>query len=276
MSWDLSFINESDFETHVKQTIIKYYERLNSYDLKKFNDNVIDPVKMLFDQSVNHIDWAVAVDDEIVRQRDKSNANEIGYFHQKIFKYFDNCEVPRKGWDIIYRPPGGYVLDNGDTTHTIYVELKNKHNTMNSNTAARIYGKMRDQVADEDSCACFLVEVVAKRSQNCKWETTYNRKKVSHNRIRRVSIDKFYEIVTGESDAFYKVCMALPDMISKVLRNYDSTMVPHDTVTDELVAISNGFQDVPEESRFLLAVYMLGFRSYNGFNARAKKNDFLP
>ena len=38
----------------------------------------------------------------------------------------------------------------------------------------------------------FLVEAIAKKSQNIKWETSVDNQKVGHMLIRRVSMDKFY------------------------------------------------------------------------------------
>ena len=45
--WSLTFINEDDFRNHVKLTIEKYGEKLNSFDVKRFNKNTIDPVKLI-------------------------------------------------------------------------------------------------------------------------------------------------------------------------------------------------------------------------------------
>ena len=50
--WNLSFISEDDFTKHVKATIEKYGEKLESFDLKRFNKNLIDPVKLIFDKTV--------------------------------------------------------------------------------------------------------------------------------------------------------------------------------------------------------------------------------
>lgn len=52
MAWNLSFISEEDFKNHVRATIMKYGEKLESYDLKRFNSNLIDPIKLIFDKSV--------------------------------------------------------------------------------------------------------------------------------------------------------------------------------------------------------------------------------
>lgn len=50
--WKLDFITEQDFTDHVKATIEKYGEKLESFDLKRFNKNIIDPIKLIFDKTV--------------------------------------------------------------------------------------------------------------------------------------------------------------------------------------------------------------------------------
>ena len=93
--WPLSFISEEDFSNHVRATIEKYGEKLESFDLKRFNKNLIDPIKLIFDKTVYHSTWDEIVSNEIFRQRDKSNNNDIGYFQELI------C----KGW---FLPPNTY------------------------------------------------------------------------------------------------------------------------------------------------------------------------
>ena len=185
MAWNLGFISEEDFKKHVRATIMKYGEKLESYDLKRFNSNLIDPIKLIFDKSVYRTSWEEIVNNEIFRQRDKSNNNDIGYFHQNIFSYFKGCEVPQAGWDVIYRNPDGIQMPDGDIVHTIYVEMKNKHNTMNSASSAKTYIKMQGQILEDDDCACLLVEAIAKKSQNIKWSTKVDGKNVQHRLIRR-------------------------------------------------------------------------------------------
>ena len=267
--WSLGFISEDDFRKHVEDTIRKYGEKLESYDLKRFNKNIIDPIKLIFDKTVYHSTWDEIVSNEIFRQRDKSNNNDIGYFHQRIFQYIDNCEVPPNGesggWDVIYRNPDGIEIEGAGTVHTVYVEMKNKHNTMNSASAGKTFIKMQHQLLGDDDCACFLVEAIAQRSQNIKWETTVDRKKVGHKLIRRVSIDKFYELVTGDKEAFHKMCMVLPGMIQSVVDSSDAFIIPHDTVMDELKIWASHLDMGSDDLAIAMAVYMLGFKGYNGF-----------
>ena len=127
----------------------------------------------------------------------------------------------------------------------IYVEMKNKHNTMNSASSAKTYIKMQGQILEDDDCACLLVEAIAKKSQNIKWSTKVDGKNVQHRLIRRVSMDQFYAILTGEEDAFYKTCMALPEVINSVVNE-------------------NG------ELSMAMAVYMLGFNTYMGFGDKIR------
>lgn len=271
MSWELSFISEKDFTNHVKDTIDKYGEKLESFDIVRFNKNIVDPIKMIFDKTVYQTSWDEIVGNEIFRQRDKSNNNDIGYFHQRIFQYINNCHVPDNGteggWDVIFQVPEGITLPEGDVVHTVYVEMKNKHNTMNSAAAGKTYIKMQSQLLDDDDCACFLVEAIAKKSQNIKWFTTVDGKSVSHKKIRRVSLDQFYALVTGQEDAFYKMCMVLPKVIEKVVNEGgEDVKVPHDSVMSELRRIAKEMNTDDENLAMALAVYLLGFSTYNGFS----------
>ena len=190
-------------------------------------------------------------------------------FHQRIFQYITKCHVPPNGeeggWDVIYEDANGIEIPDAGSVHTVYVEMKNKHNTMNSASAGKTFIKMQNQLLNDDDCACFLVEVIAQRSQNIKWETTVDKKKVGHKLIRRVSLDQFYALVTEQKDAFYQMCMALPTVIEKAVKDFEGTIVPHDTVIDELREMA-AKQDIEyEDMAIAMAAYMLGFGSYKGF-----------
>ena len=265
MGWDLDFISEEDFKKHVQETILKYGEKLESFDFKRFNSNLIDPIKLIFDKSVYRTSWEEIINNEIFRQRDKSNNNDIGYFHQNMFSYFSGCEVPQTGWDVIYKKPEGIVLPDGDIVHTLYVEMKNKHNTMNSASSAKTYIKMQSQLLEDDDCACLLVEAIAKRSQNIKWATKVDGKNVQHRRIRRVSMDQFYALVTGDENAFYKMCMALPEIIDTVVNEEGAVAVPQDTVVQELRKVAELYTEQGKELSMAMAIYILGFNTYKGF-----------
>ena len=246
--WNLDFISKNDLKEHIKNTITTYEKTLDGIDLIKFNSNIVDPIKMVFDSKVYRKDFEEVIKDELVRQRDKTNSNAIGYFHQNMFKYIKNCEVPSEGFDVIY------IENDGKK---IYVEMKNKHNTMNSSSSQKTYMKMQNKIVNDQNAICFLVEAIAKHSQNITWKVTVDGEQLENNRIRRVSIDKFYEIVTGESDAFLKICMILPDLIDEIISEHRELQVGTDTVIDELR------ESNPD---LLKALYLLAFKEYEGFN----------
>ena len=196
------------------------------------------------------------------------------YFHQRIFQYIADCHVPDNGkeggWDVIFQKDEGIQLPDGDVVHTVYVEMKNKHNTMNSSAAGKTYIKMQSQLLDDDDCACFLVEAIAKKSQNIKWSTTVDGKNVSHKKIRRVSLDQFYALVTGQEDALYQMCMVLPKVIEKVvLEGGEDICVPHDTVLAELKRVAGQMGEHDEGLAMAMAIYLLGFSTYKGFTKAA-------
>ncbi|MBE6016320.1 MAG: Eco47II family restriction endonuclease [Lachnospiraceae bacterium] len=270
MNWNINFITREELKEHITKTIESYGEKLKPYDIKKMNSNLLDPIKMIFDKYVYQESWEDLVSGEIFRQRDKSNNNSIGYFHQRIFNYFEYCYVPDNGrdggWDVIFEKPEGIILPTGEKVSRIFVEMKNKHNTMNSASAGKTYIKMQNQLLRDDDCACFLVEAIAKQSQNIKWETSVDGQKVSHKRIRRVSIDQFYALVTGQEDAFYQVCLVLPNIINEVVSSGSDVSVPKDSAFKELSNIAASLNLESEDLSIAMAIYLLGFSSYEGFS----------
>ena len=65
MDWKLQFISQENLIKHVKATIDKYGEKLESFDIVRFNKNIIDPVKMIFDKTVYQSSWEEIIGNEI-------------------------------------------------------------------------------------------------------------------------------------------------------------------------------------------------------------------
>ncbi len=240
-SYNLGFISDEDIFTHVKETVEKYRFKI---DLKKFNKNLIDPIKLTFDSKIYAKSIEEIIEAEIIRQMDKSNTNHIGYFHQNIFKYIDPAwSVPKQGFDLI------------NEKEKIYVEIKNKHNTMNSASSQKTYMKMQGMLLDDAENRCMLVEIIAKKSQNVPWQISLDGVSRKHEYIRRVSIDKFYELVTGKRDSFKKLCEALPKVLDDVIATQ-----PKETLENSV------FEELSKLSPNLLkSLYLLSFSKYDGF-----------
>lgn len=245
-NFNLTFISEVDFEKHVSETLESYKSSLLGINLENFNKNIIDPIKLLFDKSVYKKTFEEIIKNELQRQRDKSDNNVIGYFHQNMFKYIQNCTVPKEGWDVIFKTQ----------QKNIYVEMKNKHNTMNSGAAQKIYIQMQNHILNNPNDYCYFVEVISKCSRNIPWGCSVNGIHVENEKIRRVSIDQFYKEVTGINDAFYQICLQLPKTIEKLISQKSIPTVGNDTVIDEL---KNQNPDI------LKSLYLLAFKTYEGF-----------
>lgn len=240
-NYDL-FISDENIYNHVRETVNRYSA---SIDLKEFNKNIIDPIKLTFDAKVYGRTMEEVVASECMRQMDKSNNNHIGYFHQNLFRYAGNgWTVPSEGFDVV-----------NEEQH-IFVEMKNKHNTMNSAASQKTYMKMQNKIVRDSRATCMLVETIATKSQNKTWIVTVDKEQFNNEHIRRVSMDKFYEIVFGDAQAFAKLCRALPGILDDVIADM-SREERQNTVFAELAAIS---------PNIMKSLYLLAFRTYSGFD----------
>ena len=55
----------------MEATIDKYGEKLESFDIKRFNKNIIDPIKLIFDKTVYQSTWEEMVGNEIFHMFNK-------------------------------------------------------------------------------------------------------------------------------------------------------------------------------------------------------------
>lgn len=249
MTYRLDFIADDDLFHHVRETVQKYRFHM---DLAKLNHNLIDPIKLTFDAGVYQKSFTNQaleriLENEVLRQMDKSNTNHIGYFHQNIFRYIGKND----GWIV---PSQGFDVENHQ--RKIFVEMKNKHNTMNSSSSAKTYMRMQNKILQNGENCCYLVEIIAKRSQNIAWTCSLDGESVQHERIRRVSIDQFYEVVTGQPNAFADLCAVLPRVIGDVVAQEETVLIENTVLAD---LQKHGVHDI------LQNLYLLAFQKYQGF-----------
>jgi len=253
-AYNLSFITDENLFYHVKETVEKW--RLEN-NLEAFNKNLIDPIKLTFDSKLYGISMEDAIDNEARRQIDKSNNNLIGYLQQNIFKYIHNKDSKKINWSV---PKKGFDIIN--EVDKIYVEMKNKHNTMNSGSSSTVYSKMEKKIIEDSKSQCYLVEIIAKDSQNIPWERITgrgkNKKITSNERIRQISIDKFYEIVTGEKEAFKQLVEALPKVVDDVLKEIPQNGIQNNVVKE--------YKNKHGNIENLESLYLLSFKKYEGFD----------
>lgn len=114
---------------------------------------------------------------------------------------------------------------------------------------------LKSRILEDDRAVCMLVETIAKKSKNEKWSISIDGRTFSHERIRRVSMDKFYGIVFGKEDAFARLCMVLPEILDDVVAELRKGAIEN-SVYEELSQLS------PDAFRSL---FLLAFKTYDGF-----------
>ena len=90
---------------------------------------------------------------------------------------------------------------------------------MNSSSSQKTYMRMQNTVLNNPDATCMLVEVIAKNSQNIVWRNSLDGIAIHNDKIRKVSVDKFYEIVK-------KIIVINQKYISVVVHLYPTSKSP--------------------------------------------------
>lgn len=251
----LTFMSDEHLLNCISDLYKAYMRDRRDLDLKDLYKNKLDPIKSYFDMEFNEINLEEFIDIEAKRKADKNINNHIGDFHQNLLDGLDGFQAPQQtGYDV-------KKLDN-----TIFGELKNKHNTMNSSSTESTFQKLKRYADEYPQSTCYLIEVVANQSQNILWSTTCSGTYYSHPRIRRISIDKFYELATGIPNAFKELCYAIrivtPNVIKSTKESVGQEIATMTTnkAHEELVARAKH-----QGSTELDTIFKDNFTGYNGF-----------
>lgn len=207
---------------------------------KKFYSNKIDTIKLTFDLRFNDIDEENIIELEILRQIDKSINNSIGTFHEQVLGGIKGYEVGNlSGFDI-------KAEDD-----TLFADIKNKHNTMNSSSAESLFQKL----------ARFADNYKAKGSFNEHWRGDINGKEYSHSRVFKISGDRFYAILSNQDDAFLQLYKALPIAIKDYLQGIKAKdEINENSIFEDIKESSNKKErNILEQITFENYSYYLGF-----------------
>jgi len=185
-----------------------YLKAKNNISKTNFYSNKVDTIKLTFDAKFNEIDEESLIQSEILRQIDKSTNNSIGTFHEQILGGIKGFEVGNlSGFDI------------KSVDDTLFADIKNKHNTMNSSSAEALFQKLARYANDYKKAKCYWVQILAKGSFCELWTAEINGKEYSHSRVYKVSGDQFYALLSGQDDALFELYKALPKAINDFLKS---------------------------------------------------------
>ncbi len=189
-----------------------YLKAKGNITKKNLYSNKVDTIKLTFDAKFNNIDEESLIQTEILRQIDKSINNSIGTFHEQILGGVKGYEVGNlSGFDIKAKDD------------TLFADIKNKHNTMNSSAAEALFQKLARYANDYKKAKCYWVQILAKGSFCELWSGDINGKEYSHSRIYKISGDRFYSLISGQEDALFQLYKTLPIAIKDYLKSIEKS-----------------------------------------------------
>lgn len=245
----LSFISDEHLLFCIENLHKSYLKAKANVSKKKFYKNKIDTIKLTFDAKFNDLDEETLIKTEINRQIDKSINNSIGTFHEQILGGISGYEMGNlSGFDI------------KATDNTLFADLKNKHNTMNSSSAESLFQKLAKYADTYKQAKCYWVQVLAKNSFNEKWFGEINGKEYSHSRVFKISGDQFYKLLSGKENALCELYQVLPQAISDYLSKQESEVLQNNSALEEIsISSKESKRSILDEITFENYNYYLGF-----------------
>lgn len=125
--------------------------------------------------------------------------------------------IPHFHLDVLGAAGHGWCVSNeefdivNEGLH-IYAKIIGDYRHMTSAALRKAYIVMQTKEFEDHMAICYLVETAAACSRDDVWVMLSDGCRYAYERIRRMSIDRFYELVFGDADAFCRLHGILPDM----------------------------------------------------------------
>ncbi|MES2837979.1 MAG: Eco47II family restriction endonuclease [Bacteroidota bacterium] len=246
----LTYISDEHLIKCIENLHKSYLKAKNNISKKNFYTNKVDTIKLTFDAKFNQIKEENLIQSEILRQIDKSINNSIGTFHEQILGGVEGYEAGNlSGYDI-------KAIDD-----SLFADIKNKHNTMNSSAAEALFQKLARYANDYKKAKCYWVQILAKGSFCELWSGEINGKEYSHSRVYKISGDQFYSLITGRKEAMYELYKILPKAIDDYLKSVDTKKeITENSALEEIESeIKTSKRSILDQITFENYSYYLGF-----------------
>lgn len=245
----VDFVTDTHLLTCIENLHNSYMVAKNEIKKKKFYSNKIDTIKLTFDAKFNNLSAETFIEAEILRQIDKSINNAIGTFHEEVLGGIVGFE---KGY------LSGYDIKAKD--NSLFADIKNKHNTMNSSAAESLFQKLSKYADKYPKSKCYWVQILATNSFEKRWEASLNGTSYKHDRVFKISGDQFYKLLSNQDDAFYQLYKSLPQAISDFLKTYNkSETIGNSALIEIIKGVSKSKRTILDEITFENFSYYLGF-----------------
>jgi hypothetical protein len=203
----VDFVSDEHFLACVKWVCDSYPDKSGEVDMVALQRNTIDPFKMVFDIVNGELSVDGWIHNETIRQADKTINNRIGDFHQKLLGGV-------KGWtDLGVGDESKVDLKRNDDS--IFIELKNKFNTVNSDSLSKVRDKLEKAVSAHPKATAFWAYIIERDGSSGESQWIYLGR--NNPKIKKVWGSNVYELVTGDKQALEKVWKVLPIAIAEVI-----------------------------------------------------------
>lgn len=246
----VDFITDEHLMNCIANLHKSYLKAKNNITKKNFYSNKVDTIKLTFDAQFNDLDEETLIEAEILRQIDKSINNAIGTFHEEVLGGIDGFEKGNlSGFDI--------KANDG----SLFADLKNKHNTMNSSSAEALFQKLSKFADSHKKSRCYWVQVLAKSSFCELWKGDINGKEYGHSRVYKISGDQFYALLSGKENALFQLYKVLPTAINDYLNSIKkSDTIKENSALDEIkLETETSKRTILDQITFENYSYYLGF-----------------
>lgn len=220
----LSWISDEDLENAVLHVYQAFENAVRGVGLDSLQSKKIDPFSLMLEVRLSRLSLEDWLKNEKQRQVQKTIQNALGEMHQMILGSVD-------GWQDLET---GHAtgLDIANVDETVFAEIKNKYNTLNSSSAAKTYDKLVAAAENYPDATAYCVHIIGRGRHS--YDSLWVRKNTSHPQVHVISGDLFYERVTGVSTAIQELYQALPKVIDNVIATNGEIETSTSTVVDDL------------------------------------------
>lgn len=139
-----------------------------------------------------------------------SNINEMANFHLGIAPYINrDFYIGNKNVNIINKK------------RKLFMTVVPKCHDLTYTDARSIFMIMQNKILLDRETVCYLVEKMAPCEQEILWEIKVDDEYFSHPNIRRISLTKYYFLLTGISNAFNQLNKILPTITHDAITTYE-------------------------------------------------------
>jgi len=222
----LEWIKDSDL-TRICTELAENFHA-NASDEVNFK-NKVDPFSALFDIALNDMSYDDWMNNERIRQRQKTLQNMIGNFHQNVLGCIS-------GWE---NKAVGDVVDLVCPDKKIIAEVKNKYNTIKGSEKINLFNNFAHALKyGYHGYTAYYVTVIAKKPLNVPFAPSDNSKKAkpeANENIREIDGASFYAIATGSETALADLYSVLPNILAKIT-DTDAERIKGNPLFSELFA----------------------------------------